>query len=178
MKTPPGSPWIRRLCLPRQERCRPQADSPNAVAEKHLASFTMKIPLLPAAISVAGTDETKRRDSQGAVGLGDGGAGDLYIEIALNPHPAYQADDADLYLDLPVTPWEAALGAKVKVPTPDGVVDLKVPEGSRQGRKLRLKGRGFPAKPPGNLYANLQIALPPAGSAKAKELYKKMARGA
>lgn len=117
-----------------------------------------------------------RLKGQGAPGLGEGGAGDLYIEIALKPHPVYQAEGADLHLDLPVTPWEAALGGKVKVPTPDGIVDLKIPEGSRQGRKLRLKGRGFPAKPPGNLYANLQIALPPAGSAKAKELYNKMAR--
>ena len=117
-----------------------------------------------------------RLRGQGAPGLGDGGAGDLYIEIALKPHPVYQAEGADLHLDLPITPWEAALGGKVKVPTPDGVVDLKIPAGSRQGRKLRLKGRGFPAKPPGDFYATLQIALPPADSAKAKELYKRMAR--
>jgi curved DNA-binding protein len=117
-----------------------------------------------------------RLKGQGAPGLGDGGAGDLYIEASFKAHPVYRADGADLYLDLPVTPWEAALGGKVKAPTPGGIVDLNVPASSRQGRKLRLKGRGLPAKPPGNLYVTLQIALPPADSAKAKDLYRKMAR--
>ena len=117
-----------------------------------------------------------RLKGQGAPGLGDGGAGDLFIEITFKAHPIYHAEGADLYLDLPVTPWEAALGGKVKVPTPGGIVDLNVPAGSRQGRKLRLKGRGLTTKPPGNLYVTLQIALPPADSAKAKELYETMAR--
>jgi curved DNA-binding protein len=117
-----------------------------------------------------------RLKGQGAAGLGDGGAGDHFIEITFKAHPVYHAEDSDLYLDLPVTPWEVALGGKVKVPTPGGIVDLNVPAGSRQGRKLRLKGRGLPAKPPGDLYATLQIALPPADSPKAKELYERMAQ--
>lgn len=116
-----------------------------------------------------------RLKGQGAPGLGGGEQGDLYLEIAFMPHPVYHAEGPDLYLDLPVTPWEAALGAKVKVPTPGGVVDLNIPAGSRQGRKLRLKGRGFPTRSTGDLYVTLQIALPPVDSAAAKKLYEQMA---
>ncbi len=116
-----------------------------------------------------------RLKGQGAPGRGDGTAGDLYIEIVNKAHPIYRAGGSDLYLDLPVTPWEAALGRKVKVPTPGGIVDLNIPAGSQQGRKLRLKGRGLPAKPPGDLYVSLRIALPPADSAKAKKVYEAMA---
>jgi curved DNA-binding protein len=80
----------------------------------------------------------------------------------------------DVFLDLPVAPWEAALGATVKVPTPTGAVDLKIPAGSAGGRKLRLKGRGIPAATPGDFYVVLQIALPPAESAAAKAAYRDM----
>lgn len=117
-----------------------------------------------------------RLKKQGAPGLGDAGPGDLYLEIHFRPHSFYHAEGTDIYLDLPVTPWEAALGGKVKVPTPDGVVDLTIPAGSIQGRKLRLKGRGLPARPPGDLYAVVQIALPSTDNEKAKELYESMAR--
>jgi len=103
-----------------------------------------------------------------------GEAGDLYLDVDFNPHQHYRVEGADVYLDLPVTPWEAALGATVKVPTPSGAVDLKIPAGSQQGRKLRLKGRGIPAKSPGDLYVVLQIALPPADSSEAKQIYKQM----
>ncbi len=117
-----------------------------------------------------------RLKKQGAPGYGRGEAGDLFLEIEFKPHKLYHAQGSDLYLDLPVTPWEAALGGKVKVPTPGGVVDLNIPANSKQGRKMRLKGRGIPSKPPGDLYVTLQIALPPADNAKAKELYKTMAK--
>ena len=117
-----------------------------------------------------------RLKGQGSPGLGSGGNGDLYLEINFKPHPIYHAEGSDLYLDLPVTPWEAALGAKVKVPTPGGMVDLNIPKGSKQGSKLRLKGRGIAARTPGDLFAVLQIALPPADNDKAKEIYKTMAR--
>ena len=117
-----------------------------------------------------------RLKKQGAPGYGRGAAGDLFLEIEFKPHKLYHAQGSDLYLDLPVTPWEAALGGKVKVPTPGGVVDLNIPANSKPGRKMRLKGRGIPSKPPGDLYVTLQIALPPADNAKAKELYKTMAK--
>lgn len=111
---------------------------------------------------------------QGSPGIGQGAAGDLYLEVEFKPHPLYRVDGRDLYVDLPVTPWEAALGAKVKLPTPAGVIDLSIPAGSSGGRKLRLKGRGIPATTPGDLYAILQIALPPADNEKASALYRKM----
>ncbi|MGZ4981555.1 MAG: DnaJ C-terminal domain-containing protein, partial [Methylobacter sp.] len=115
-----------------------------------------------------------RLSGQGDPGSGGGKAGDLLLEIAFNPHRLYRISDADIYLDLPVTPWEAALGAKIKVPTPDGSVDLKIPPNSHQGSKLRLKGRGLPAKTPGDFFVVLQIALPPANTDRAKAVYQKM----
>ena len=115
-----------------------------------------------------------RLTGQGGLGFGDGPAGDLYLEVEFKPHRLYRPDGRDLYLELPVAPWEAALGASVKVPTPSGVVDLKVPEGSDSGRKLRLKGKGIPAKEPGDLYVVLHVALPKADTERAKALYRQM----
>ena len=77
-----------------------------------------------------------------------------------------------MYLDLPVAPWEAALGATVKAPTPTSAVDLKIPAGSSSGRKLRLKGRGIPGQPPGDLYVVIQVVLPPAESEAARAAYR------
>jgi curved DNA-binding protein len=115
-----------------------------------------------------------RLAGQGNPGSGTGQAGDLFLEIAFNNHPLYRVSETDVYLDLPVTPWEAALGAKVKVPTPEGAVDLKIPPNSKQGGKLRLTGRGLPGQKPGDFYVVLQIALPPASTEQAKALYEKM----
>jgi curved DNA-binding protein len=115
-----------------------------------------------------------RLAGQGAAGPGQGPAGDLYLEVEFRPHPFYRVDGRDLYLELPVTPWEAALGATTKVPTPAGVVDLKIPAGSGSGRKLRLKGRGIPGQSPGDLFVILKIALPVADSEAAQALYRKM----
>ncbi len=111
---------------------------------------------------------------QGGEGYGGGGHGDLYLEIKFKPHPLYQIDGGDIYLQLPIAPWEAALGAKIKVPTPSGNIDLTIPEGSVCGQKLRLKGRGFPTQPPGDLYAVLQIQLPQSNTEKAREIYRNM----
>lgn len=115
-----------------------------------------------------------RLPGQGSPGHGGGEAGDLYLDIAFRPHKVYRPDGKDVHMDLPVTPWEAALGATVNVPTPAGVVDLKVPPGSRNGQKLRLKGRGLPGNPPGDLFAILGITLPPAKTDAAKKLYETM----
>ncbi len=117
-----------------------------------------------------------RLKGQGTPGLGKGQAGDLYLEIEFAPHKLYHADGKDVYLDLPVAPWEAALGGKVKAPTPLGVVDVTIPADSAQGRKLRLKGRGIPAKTPGDFYVVLQISLPPATDEKSKNIYQTMAK--
>ena len=115
-----------------------------------------------------------RLAGQGAPGMGRGDAGDLYLEVEFREHPLYRLDGADLYLVLPVAPWEAALGASIEVPTPAGHVELKIPANSNQGRKLRLKGRGLPGKTPGDLYVVLEITLPPADSDEAKTLYRQM----
>jgi curved DNA-binding protein len=115
-----------------------------------------------------------RLAGQGAPGA-DGKPGDLYLEVAFRPHPIYRVEDRDVYLDLPVAPWEAALGAAVTVPTPSGPVAMKLPPGSVAGRKLRLKGRGLPATEPGDLYAVLQIALPPADGEAAQQAFRDLA---
>ncbi len=115
-----------------------------------------------------------RLTGQGHLGLAGGQAGDLFLEIAFNKHPLYRVAETDILLDLPVAPWEAALGAKIKVPTPDGSVDLKVPPNSKQGGKLRLKGRGLPMPVPGDFFVVLQIALPPADTEPAKAAYRTM----
>ena len=112
-----------------------------------------------------------RLSGQGAAGHGGAAAGDLYLEIRFHPHALYRVDGRDVFFDLPVTPWEAALGATVDAPTPAGPVQLSIPAGSSQGRKLRLKGKGLPGKEPGDLYAVLVIALPPADSQAAKDAY-------
>ncbi len=115
-----------------------------------------------------------RLSGQGSPGMGNAPTGDLYLEIGFNPHSMYRVDGHDVYLDLPITPWEAALGANVKVPTPAGNVDLKIAAGTPSGRKLRLKGKGIPGKPAGDFYVIPQITIPPANTDAAKELYKKM----
>jgi len=115
-----------------------------------------------------------RLAGQGGAGIGQGRAGDLYLEVAFRPHAFYKAENKDIYLELPIAPWEAALGASVKAPTPSGTVDLKIPSGSLSGSKMRLKGRGIPGKPPGDLYVVLLVALPPADSEQAKTLYQEM----
>ena len=113
---------------------------------------------------------------QGGPGFGDGPAGDLYLEIVFNPHPLFRVDARDVYLDLPLAPWEAALGAMASVPTPEGPVQLTIPPGSAAKRKLRLRGKGIPGDPPGDLYAVLTIVLPPTESEDAKEAWRTLAK--
>lgn len=116
-----------------------------------------------------------RLAGQGAPGPGQGLAGDLFLEIAFLPHPFYRVEQHDVYLDLPVAPWEAALGAALNVPTPGGIVELKIPAGAASGSKLRLKGRGIPSSTPGDFYAVLKISVPPADNEAAKAAYRNMA---
>ena len=117
-----------------------------------------------------------RLAKQGSKGLGKGEPGDLFLEIEFQPHPFYQVDGKDVYLKCPVAPWEAMLGTTVKVPTPSGKIDLKIPANSVNGKKLRLKGRGIPAKEPGDLYVVLEISLPQANDEAAKQAYRDMAK--
>ena len=116
-----------------------------------------------------------RLAGQGAPGIGKGSAGDLYLDVEFLPHALYRAEGHDVYMTLPVAPWEAALGAEVEAPTPTGEVELKIPPGSASGRKLRLKGRGLPGKTPGDFYFVLQVVLPAADTDAAKKAYENMA---
>ncbi|MES2756838.1 MAG: DnaJ C-terminal domain-containing protein [Pseudomonadota bacterium] len=117
-----------------------------------------------------------RLAGQGHPGVGGGPPGDLFLEIGLNPDARYRVEGSSVYETVPVAPWEAALGAHITVPTPSGDVEVKVPLNSQTGRKLRLKGRGIPAQPPGDLYLVLEVVLPPADNDKARQLYETMAR--
>ncbi len=118
-----------------------------------------------------------RLPGKGGKGLNGGRDGDLYLNIALHPHRLFRASGHDLFLDLPLAPWEAVLGASVQVPTLGGSVRLKVPLGTHAGRQLRLAGRGLP-KPhggEGDLFAIVQIAVPTVASERERALFKELA---
>ncbi len=116
-----------------------------------------------------------RLAAQGGPGMGQGSPGDLYLDVEMLPHPLYRTDTYDVLMDLPITPWEAALGAEIEVPTPTGRVVVTIPAGSITGRKLRLKGRGLPAKTPGDFYYVLHVTQPPADTDADKKIYETMA---
>jgi curved DNA-binding protein len=117
-----------------------------------------------------------RLAGQGQPGYQGGPPGDLVLEIAIAADPHYRVEGRNVIRTLAVAPWEAALGAHIDVPTPSGPVQVSVPPGSQHGRKLRLKGRGIPGHPAGDLYLVLELVLPPASSPRARELYQAMAR--
>jgi len=116
-----------------------------------------------------------RLRGQGEPGRGGAAAGDIYLEVEIEPHARFQLEGRDIYVTVPIAPWEAALGARIQVPTLDGNVDMKVPPGSQSGKKLRLRGRGMPGKPKGDQYVILRIVTPPADNDKAKAAYRRMA---
>jgi curved DNA-binding protein len=124
------------------------------------------------------TDGTRiRLNGKGGEGMGGGPSGDLYLRVKLEPHPRFQVDGHDLQIDVPLAPWEAALGATVEVDTLDGTVNLKIPPGSQSGQKLRLRGKGLPRNGDrqGDLHARVKIVVPKELDTKEKELYAKMA---
>ena len=139
----------------------------------HLVNRTLDVKI-PAGVRPG---QYIRLAGQGLPGHGGEPAGDLYLEVRIAPHKLYRIEGHDLYMTLPVTPTEAALGAHVTVPTPGGGhVDVTVPKGARNGMKLRLKERGLPGKAPGHLYLLLEIALPPADNEAARVAYEALAR--
>ena len=115
-----------------------------------------------------------RLAGQGYPGYNGGQAGDLYITVDFEKHPVYRVEGADVYVNLPVAPWEAALGASVKVSTPTGNLSVKIPAGSVQGKRLRLKAKGIPSNTPGDMYIVVNIVLPPADDEKSKKVYEAM----
>jgi curved DNA-binding protein len=128
-----------------------------------------------ARIPKGATDGQRLRvPGKGGKGINGGRNGDLYLNISLRPHPYYRATGHDLYLDLPLAPWEAVLGTSVEVPTPGGSVMLKVPAGTQAGRQLRLPGRGLPRPKSGqgDLYAVVQIVVPASVGERERALYR------
>lgn len=135
-------------------------------------TFKVRIP------KGAADGQRLRLAGRGGKGLNGGRDGDLYINIALHPHPLFRVSGHDLYLDLPLAPWEAVLGATVEVPTLGGTVRLKVPPNTHAGQQLRLSGRGMP-KPggkDGDLFAIAQIVVPTAASERERELFRQLAQ--
>lgn len=147
----------------------PEAD---AQGNMHHALRTIKVTI------PAGTMQGQqlRLAKQGAPGTGGAPAGDLYLAVDIQPDPLFSQHGHDIYLTMPVTPWEAALGAEIKVPTLAGTVGMKLAPGAQAGQKLRLKGRGMPSKThPGDQYVIVQIQAPQAITDDQRKLYEKMA---
>ena len=114
-----------------------------------------------------------RLSGEGGEGVGGGPAGDLLLRVRIKPHPRFKVRDRDLYVTLPLTPWEAALGASIAVPTLTGTTQVKVPPGSSSGRRLRLRGQGLPE---GDMYATVSIKVPKQLSKKERDLFEELAK--
>ena len=118
----------------------------------------------------AGIGEGKKIRLKGKARAG----GDLYLNVRLEPHPHFRAEHKDIHVDLPLSPWEAFLGATVPVPTLGGEVGMKIPAGSQTGRKLRMKGRGLPGDPRGDQFVHLKIVNPSQADAGVREVYEQL----
>jgi curved DNA-binding protein len=116
-----------------------------------------------------------RLAGQGAPGTQGATAGDLFLEIDFEPHAFLRPEGRNIHLNLPVAPWEAALGATVPVPTLAGAVNLKIPAGTQTGKRMRLKGRGLPGDPPGDAYIVIEVTAPPADTEVARDAYRRLA---
>ena len=148
--------------------------SPQLDASGHLqlAERTLEVRI-PAGVKAG---QVIRLAGQGGAGLGGGAAGDLLLEVQFRPHPHFRVDGADLIADLALAPWEAALGAVVPVTLPDGsTLKVRVPAGAQGGQRLTVRGKGLPARKPGDLDLLLAIWLPSAFDPRAKALYERMA---
>jgi curved DNA-binding protein len=144
---------------------------PTQDASGHVSTQERKLDVsIPKGIKAG---QNLRLAGQGGPGMGAGGSGDLYLEIDFHPNPIYRVDGKDVYLDLPLAPWEAALGTAVNIPTPAGsTLELTIPAGTATGRKMRLKGKGIPSKEAGDLYVVPSIVLPGAETDLQKEAYQ------
>ena len=144
----------------------------DASGRTSLRTRTLNIKI-PAGIT---TGQKIRLAGQGGAGLGGGPSGDLYLDVTIQPHSLYQVKGRDITLEVPLAPWEAALGCKIDAPTLGGPVTLSIPANARNGQQLRLRGRGLPGQPPGDQFAVLRIVNPPADTEAARELFQQMAR--
>lgn len=146
----------------------PERDASSGRVANRTRTLNVKIP--------AGVTNGQkiRLSGQGSAGLGGGPSGDLYLQVSIKPHHFYKLRERDVSVELPLAPWEAALGCKVEVPTLGGKVTLNIPANARNGQKLRLRGRGLPGDPPGDQLAVLRIVNPPADTATAREVFERM----
>ena len=146
---------------------------PTQDANGHVSTQERKLDVsIPKGIKAG---QNLRLAGQGGPGMGSGAAGDLYLEIDFHPNPIYRVDGKDVYLDLPLAPWEAALGTTVNIPTPAGsTLELKIPAGTATGRKMRLKEKGIPSKEAGDLFVVPNIILPSADTDAQKEAYQSL----
>src|SRR5208282_5904962 len=119
-----------------------------------------------------------RLAGRGSPGAGGGAAGDLYLRVKLAKHPDFEVEDHHLIHEAELAPWEAVLGAEISVPTLDGRVNIKIPSGTQSGQKLRVRGRGLPARngPRGDLMVVAQIAVPARVSDADRKLWEQLAR--
>ena len=145
----------------------PRVDARGRVA---LETRTLEVKIPP------GVREGRliRLAGQGAAGAGK--PGDLLLEVHFKPHARFRIDGRDLHVDLPVAPWEAALGAVLRVEVPGGALNVRIPAGAQSGRVLRVRGKGVPGQPPGDLLLGIRVVVPPADTPQARELYERMAR--
>jgi curved DNA-binding protein len=145
----------------------PKADAHGRVA---LETRTLDVKIPPGVRD----GQLIRLAGQGAAGAGK--PGDLLLEVHFKPHPRYHIDGRDLHVDLPVAPWEAALGAVLRVEVPGGALNVRIPALAQSGRVLRVRGKGVPGQPPGDLLLGIRVVVPPADTPQARELYERMAR--
>ena len=144
----------------------------GAVKECHFGKQVLQVKI-PAGVT---SGQKLRLQGQGGVAYPGGPTADLYLTLRVEKHPIFDVMDHDIYVTLPVAPWEVALGSTVVVPTLGGNVDLKIPAGSQGGQKLRLKQRGLPGATPGDQYVILKIITPKPTTDAARALYEQMAK--
>ena len=155
-----------------QRRVTLRAPQLDARGHVQLVERTLEVNI-PAGVKAG---QVIRLAGQGGPGLGGGPPGDLLLEVSFRPHPRFRVDGADLIVELPLAPWEAALGAVVPVELPDGsTVKVRVPAGAQSGRSIVVRGKGLPARTPGDLELQLRVLLPSAFDPRAKQLYERMA---
>lgn len=126
----------------------------------------------------SGVKEGQKIRLSGQGGPGAGGAGDLYLQVEIRPHDRFRLEERDLHTELPITPWEAALGCEASVKTLNGSIKVKLPAGTSTGRKIRLRGKGFPNPKgeDGDLYAEVRVVVPKSPSPEERELFEQLAR--
>ncbi|HPF58946.1 MAG TPA: DnaJ C-terminal domain-containing protein [Candidatus Competibacteraceae bacterium] len=149
-----------------------QLQTPERDASGQVVSRTRTLNVkIPAGVT---NGQKIRLSGQGSAGMRGGPSGDLYLEVSLRPHHLYKLRERDVSVELPLAPWEAALGCKVEVPTLGGTVTLNIPANAKNGQKLRLRGRGLPGDPPGDQLAVLRIVNPPANTEAARQIFERM----